>query len=79
MPLALLQLEYAMTGFLTAEEDKNKISKSISSIFVTVVLTAFLVSLLIFILAEPLATAVFGDAGATSAFFGSHPSLFLCL
>ena len=67
MPLALLQLEYAMTRFLTAEEDKNKVSKGISSIFVTVMLTASLISLLIFILAEPLAVAVFG--GADAAYF----------
>ena len=65
MPLALLQLEYAMTRFLTAEEDKNKVSKGISSIFATVMLTASLISFLIFILAEPLAAAVFGGAGAT--------------
>ena len=65
MPVALLQLEYAMTRFLTAEENKEKISKGISSIFVTVVLTASLISFLIFILAEPLAVAVFGGAGAT--------------
>ena len=64
MPLALLQLEYAMTRFLTAEEDKNKVSKGVSSIFVTVMLTASILSLLIFILAEPLAAAVFGGAGA---------------
>ena len=64
MPLALLQLEYAMTRFLTAEEDKNTLSKGISSIFVTVLLTASLLSLLIFILSEPLAAAVFGGAGA---------------
>jgi len=65
MPLALLQLEFAMTRFLTAEEDKNKVSKGISSIFVTVMLTASLISFLIFILAEPFAMAVFGGAGAT--------------
>jgi len=65
MPLALLQLEYAMTRFLTAEENKNKISKGVSSIFVTVASAASVISLLIFILAEPLAIAVFGGAGAT--------------
>lgn len=65
LPICLLELQYAMTRFLTVEEDKNKVSKGISSIFVTVLLVAFLISLLIFILAEPLATAVFGGAGAT--------------
>jgi O-antigen/teichoic acid export membrane protein len=66
-PLALLQLEYAMTRFLTAEEDERKISKGISSIFVAVLFTAALISFLIFILAEPLAIAVFG--GADAAYF----------
>jgi len=64
MPLALMQLEYAMTRFLTTEKDKDKVSKGISSIFVTVMLTASLISLLIFILAEPLAIIIFGDADA---------------
>lgn len=64
MPLALLQLEYAMTRFLTAEEDKEKIGKGISSIFVTVMLAASLISLLIFIFAGHLAIAVFGSINA---------------
>lgn len=64
LPICLLELQYAITRFLTVEEDKNKVSKGISSIFVTVLLTAFLISLLIFLLAKPLAGAVFGGAGA---------------
>lgn len=65
MPLALLQLESAMTRFLTAEENKEKICKGVSSIFIIVMLTAFFISLLLFILAEPLAAAVFGGVSAT--------------
>ena len=64
MPLALLQLGFAMTRFLAAEKDKAKISKGFSSIFAAASFTAFVLSFLIFILAEPLAVAVFGGAGA---------------
>ena len=77
LPICLLQLQYAMTRFLIAEEDKNKVSKGISSIFVTVLLTAFLISLLVFILAEPLAAAVFGGAGA--AYFVKISALLILL
>ena len=66
MPLALLQLGFAMTRFLAAEKDKEKISKGFSSIFAASSFTAFALSLLIFIFAEPLAVAVFGGAGAAS-------------
>ena len=66
MPLALLQLGFAMTRFLAAETDKEKISKGVSSIFAAASFTAFALSLLIFLLAEPLAVAVFGGADAAS-------------
>ena len=65
MPRALLQLGFAMTRFLAAEKEPNKISKGLSSIFVAASSTAFVLSFLIFILAEPLAVAVFGGADAT--------------
>jgi O-antigen/teichoic acid export membrane protein len=65
MPLALLQLGFAMTRFLAAEKDKEKISKGFSSIFAASSFTAFVLSLVIFILAEPLAVAVFGGADVT--------------
>ena len=64
MPFALLQLGFATTRFLAAETDKAKISKGVSSIFAASSFTAFALSLLIFIFAEPLAVAVFGGAGA---------------
>jgi O-antigen/teichoic acid export membrane protein len=65
MPLALLQLGFAMTRFLAAETDKEKISKGFYSIFAASSFAAFALSLLIFLLAEPLAVAVFGGADAT--------------
>ena len=65
MPLALLQLGFAMTRFLAAEKDKEKISKGFSSLFAAASSTAFILSFLIFILAEPLAVAIFGGADAT--------------
>jgi O-antigen/teichoic acid export membrane protein len=67
IPLALLQLGFAMARFLAAEKDKEKINKGFSSIFAASSFTAFILSLLIFILAEPLAVAVFG--GADAAYF----------
>lgn len=63
MPLGLLQLEYAMTRFLTAEKNKIKINEGISSIFVTVMLTASSISMIIFIMSEPLAVVIFGGIG----------------
>jgi O-antigen/teichoic acid export membrane protein len=77
MPLALLQLGFAMTRFLAAEKDKAKISKGFSSIFAASSFTAFALSLLIFILAEPLAVAVFGGAGA--AYFVKLAALLVLL
>lgn len=77
MPLALLQLGFAMTRFLAAETDKAKISKGVSSIFAASSFTAFALSLLIFILAEPLAVAVFG--GADAAYFVKLAALLVLL
>ena len=65
MPLALLQLGLAMVRFLAAEKNEKKIGKGFCSIFAAASLTAFSLSLLIFILAEPFAVAVFGGADAT--------------
>jgi O-antigen/teichoic acid export membrane protein len=48
------------------EKDKEKISKGFSSIFAASSFTPFVLSFLIFILAEPLALAVFGGADAAS-------------
>ena len=77
MPLALLQLGFAMTRFLAAEKDKTKISKGFYSIFAASSFTAFALSLLIFLLAEPLAVAVFGGAGA--AYFVKLAALLVLL
>jgi O-antigen/teichoic acid export membrane protein len=63
-PLALLQLNQAMTRFLAAEEDKKKISKGVSSIFIAVFLIGAALSLVIFAGAKPLAVTLFGGANA---------------
>ena len=58
-------LSYATTRFLAPEKDKEKVSKHLSSILATTSLIALAVSVLVFILSKPLATAVFGGADAT--------------
>jgi len=60
-----LGLDYATTRFLAPEKDKEKVSKHFSSILATTSLIALAVSVLLFILSKPLATAVFGGADAT--------------
>ena len=65
-PLCTLELGYAIIRFLGPEKDKVKISKGFSSIFVVTSFIGILTSLLLFILSEPLAIAVFG--GANTAF-----------
>jgi len=60
-----LGLSYATTRFLAPEKDKKKVSKHFSSILATTSLIALAVSVLLFILSKPLATAVFGGADAT--------------
>ena len=64
LPLALLQLNQSMTRFLAAEEDKNKISEGISSIFLTVFLSGTAFSLAIFTFAKPIAINIFGGVNA---------------
>ena len=46
MPLALLQLGFAITRFLAAEKDKEKIRKGVFSIFAAAAFTAFMLSFL---------------------------------
>lgn len=64
--LASLQLGYAMTRFLAAETDRNKIGQGFFSILAATSLTSILFSALMFVLAEPFAAAVFGGAEAAS-------------
>jgi len=66
-PLCTLELGYAIIRFLGPEKDKEKISKGFSSIFMVTFFIGILISLLLFILSEPLAIAVFG--GANAAFY----------
>lgn len=64
MPLALLQLGFAMTRFLAAETDKAKINRGFFSILAAVSLTSALLSILMFILARPFAMVLLGGADA---------------
>ncbi len=64
MMLALLQLGFAMTRFLAAERDEEKVSKGFFSILATVASASILSSILVFALARPLAMTVFGGANA---------------
>jgi len=66
MPIAILQLGIAMTRFLAAEKDNEKISKGVFSILTTVFFTALVIFFFLFIFAEPIAATVFGGVGATS-------------
>jgi len=66
MLLASLQLGIAMTRFLAAEADRNKISQGFFSILALTSLTSTLLSILMFVFAEPFAAAVFGGAQAVS-------------
>ncbi|MGB8707607.1 MAG: flippase [Dehalococcoidia bacterium] len=62
--VALLQLGSAMYRFLPAETNKDKISAGFFSILAVTSLTSVILSVLVFILAEPIAAAVFGGAQA---------------
>lgn len=66
-PLCTLELGYAIIRFLGPERDKGKISTGFSSIFIVTSFIGVLISLLLFILSEPFAIAVFG--GANAAFY----------
>jgi len=61
---ATMQLSFAMTRFLAGESDKDKITKGFLSILILTSLTSILFSILVFVLAQPFATAVFGGAEA---------------
>ena len=59
-----LQLGFAMSRFLPAETDKSKTSTGFFSILSVTSVTSILLSILMFVLAEPLAAAVFGGVQA---------------
>lgn len=63
-PIALLGLGAAMERFLVVQANRRQVSKSFLSILATVSLTSLLFSILMFILAKPLAATVFGGAQA---------------
>lgn len=56
MPIAILQLGVAMTRFLAAETDKRKISEGTFSVLAAATAMGILLSVLMFVLAEPFAT-----------------------
>lgn len=64
MMLAFLQLDVALTRSLAAETDKKSISTGWFSLLGAVSTASVLFSILMFILAEPLAMAVFGSVDA---------------
>lgn len=63
---SMMALGTAMTRFLAGETDKGKVSTGFFSILAIVSLISILFSVLVFVLAEPFAAAVFGGAEAAS-------------
>ncbi|MFC2169342.1 polysaccharide biosynthesis C-terminal domain-containing protein [Acidobacteriota bacterium] len=66
VPIALLQLDWAMKRSLAAETDKTKINKGFFSILAATSVTSVLFSFLLFIFAEPFATTFLKGTEATS-------------
>lgn len=64
VPLATLGLASASDVFLAGEKEKENISKGFFSIFTIVCFTSLLLSIIFFILSEPLAIAMFGGSEA---------------
>ena len=64
VPIALLGLGAAMERFLAVQANRGQISRSFLSILATVSLSSLLFSVLMFILAKPLAATVFGGVQA---------------
>lgn len=65
LPIAFLQLGFAMTRFLAAENDKNRIGEGISSISAMVFGFTALMVFLLLIFAEPIALSVFGGVNSS--------------
>jgi len=64
--LAVLQLGFAMTRFLAGEADKSKVGTGFFSILALTSSISIVLSTLVFVLAEPIAAAVFGGIQAAS-------------
>lgn len=64
-PFALMGLSMGLVRFLSSETDKKIIREAVYSILFFVTVSGLLASLLLYILAEPLATMGFKDSGAT--------------
>lgn len=63
--LALMGLSMSFVRFLSSETDMKKIREAVYSIFFFVTVSGFLASLILYMLAEPLATFGFKDPEAT--------------
>lgn len=64
-PFALMGLSMGLVRFLSSETDKKIIREAVYSILFFVTASGLVASLLLYILAEPLATMGFRDSGAT--------------
>ena len=64
-PFALMGLSMGLVRFLSSETDKKIIREAVYSILFFVTASGLVASLLLYILAEPLATMGFKDSGAT--------------
>jgi len=78
-PLASLQLNQAMTRFLTAREDKQEIGKGLSSILSVMLVTTAIFSLLMFLLSGDLAKTVFGGLSSAPFIRMAVPLLFVTI
>ena len=77
LPFASLHLGTAMTRFLAAERDKNKIGQGVYSIVCASSLVAVILCIIMFALAKPLSATVFGDPNAVFFIKVSVPLVFL--
>jgi O-antigen/teichoic acid export membrane protein len=64
-PLALMGLSMGFVRFLSSETEERVIKEAVYSILFIVIISGLLASLLLYIIAEPLATIGFRDPGAT--------------
>jgi O-antigen/teichoic acid export membrane protein len=66
VPFALLGFESAIIRFLSAEKDKGKISEDFLSASSTVFIFGTVLSLLLFLFSDPLASSIFKDIDSSS-------------
>ena len=61
LPIALMDLPYAMVRFLAAEKDKKEIQEGFYSIAVFILFTSLIISLLLFLISKPFAATFLDD------------------